>query len=844
MTSNQFMIGPIKDGVRKDIKPFAIPEDAFETLINAYQFRGRVVRKPGYTSLNPEISLTSRLSPDGITFPGNPVMGLRTREQFAIGQQQLIAFDTTASYTWNGTNFITLASTMPVTWNGSNSQFFWSTNYSGGFWATNSNPGLNGVNVLTVSNTNPAVVTTTIPHGFSNNQFVTMIDVLGYAPLATSTPIFNGQVFQIAAVTPTTFELVGLNGTLYSGFSSNGIALNSQVAISGQDGIRYYAQTTVGNTWVNYNPPIDPFTALAGALLIFPYRGYLVFLNTYEGNDTGVLNYPNRARWTAQGTPYYSQPAPISPNIQGTDPLTARDDVFGRGGAIDASTSETIVGAGFIRDILVVYFERSTWRLRYTNNSQDPFAWERINVEFGADCTFSTITFDKGLMAIGNRGIVLSDANDVVRFDEKIPDDVFDIRQANEGFQRVYGIRTFEKRLCFWTYPSVSNKDGIFPDKILVFNYDTKNWSYFDDCFTCFGYFYPTQVAETWADMTTAWQDINYSWDSGLGSLGNETIIAGNQQGYVFSLNQTGAENSPSLSISDITSGVVTSTNHNLPNGSWIKLTGVTGTTSADGVSLNNRYFKVAGANSTSTPNTFKLTEFKPIEASPASPLSTELSYTYSIDYAPIIPTSVVIWIGTDKYTDNNGILSGPNGLGIIDYTTGSIALTFVIPYTNTPVNIYVVAFDDEQSINPVDTITAYTGGGEITKVSNFLMETKYFNFFQDDKRARLSKIDFYTNQTGSGQFTCKVLADSSDLTANTPLPDNLQSNIVLTTESPYQFGSGEQTMYRLFADVLGQSLQFQLTMQDRQMGVQSINSASVEILAMIMTMKRGGRIV
>ena len=848
MTSNQFLIGPVKDGVRKDIKPFAIPEDAFETLLNAFQFRGRVIRKPGYISLSPKILSTSRLSPDGITFPGNPVMGLRTRELFALNLQQLIAFDTTSSYTWNGTNFITLSSVMPVTWNGTNSQFFWTTNYAGGFWATNYVPGLNGINISNINNANPAQVTTVSNHGYTTGQFVTIVNVLGYAPISPSTPILNGQVFQIIVTGLNTFTLDGLNGALYGAYTSNGIALNSQVTITGQDGIRYYALTSVGNTWVNYNPPIDPFTALAGALLIFPYRGYLIFLNTYEGNDTGVLNYPNRARWISQGTPYYSQPAPISPNIQGVDPLTGRDDVFGRGGAEDASTSEAIIGAGFIRDILVVYFERSTWRLRYTNNSQFPFAWERINQEFGSDCTFSTIVFDKGLMGIGNRGIVISDANDVRRFDEKIPDDVFNIRQANNGFQRVNGIRTFEKRLCYWTYPSESNADGIFPDLVLVYNYDTQNWSYFDDCFTCFGYFYPSQVAETWADMIEPWQNTNYTWDSGTLNEGRETIIAGNQQGFVFALNIDGSVNSPSLSVSNIASGVVTSINHNLPNGSWVELTGVTGTTSTDGVSLNNRFFKIANPSEDANPDTFTLTQFKPIEAAPASPTSTELVYNYEIDFTPIIPTSVVIWIGSDEYTDGTGqgIIYNPSNVavGTIDYNSGDLEINFSVPYTDTPVNIYVVSYDPEQSINPVDTTGAYGGGGLITKISNFSMLTKYFNFFKDDKRARLSKIDFYTNQSDSGQFTVNVYSDSSEIEANKPLPDNLQSNVVLTTQSPYQFGSGDQTMFRLYADVVGQTLQLEMTLSDQQMAVDSINTATVEILAMILSMKRGGRII
>ncbi len=59
---NNFLIGTINDGLRKDLKPWATPEDSFDELTNAYQFRGRVVRRTGYTSLDPAISPTTQLS--------------------------------------------------------------------------------------------------------------------------------------------------------------------------------------------------------------------------------------------------------------------------------------------------------------------------------------------------------------------------------------------------------------------------------------------------------------------------------------------------------------------------------------------------------------------------------------------------------------------------------------------------------------------------------------------------------------------------------------------------------------------------------------------------------------
>lgn len=844
MTSHNFMIGPIKEGLRKDLKPYAIPEDSFETLTNAYQFRGRIVRRSGYTTLG-------RLSPNGVTFPGNPVMGLRTREIVGIpaNTTQLVAFDTTTAYFFNGTVFNTLPSVMPVVWSGNNSQFFYTVNYAAAFWATNFVPGLNGWKVSLFAGSagvgNAATVNVT---SAGNNvqvgdhvYFINLSAVVAANDAILAIVTTAGNPFTVQATNLT----VGSTFAWTNGATATGLVLDSMQTIAGQDGIRYYAPTAIGNTWVNYNPPIDPNTVLAGALLIFPYRGYLVFLNTWEGNDLDVFNFPNRARWTQIGTPYYSDPVPNSPSPQTVDILAVRDDIFGRGGANDAPTSQTIVGAGFIRDILVVYFENSTWRLRFVNNTQNPFVWERVNIEFGSDCTFSAIPFDKGLMGIGTRGIVISDANDTIRFDEKIPDEIFKIRQANNGLERVYGIRTFESRLVYWTFPSVINPSGIFPDLVLVFNYDTKNWSFFDDCFTCFGYYYPGGTGKTWNDLTEPWQSYNdLTWDAGASQQGYENIIAGNQQGYVLQLEQTDGANGNSLFISNLTGNVVTSPNNNLPDGSWITLSGITGITFSDGVSLNGRNFKVSNPNLNA--NDFILNEFDPI----LGPNASGSIFNYTIGYLPLLAGSIQINIGSLVYTDkdSDGLLyeaSSPLvSSGSVDYNIGTVIINFSSPIASIPVFIRVVSLDPTQTIDPITTTGTYTGGGEIAKISNFDLQTKIFNFFNDDKRARLSKIDFYVNNTQNGQFTCNIFPDSSDVIANKPLPDNLQSNVVLTSVNPYQFGEGDQAIYRLYANVVAQTIQMQFTLSDAQMSVNSINSSDFEIVALMVTMRRGGRLV
>lgn len=802
------------------------------------------------------LSLTFSVNPGGnvvISFSyayGLPVMGLRTRNLFELNEQDTIAFDTVYSYRYSNASeqFVPLLSVMPTIWSGTNSDFFFTTNYAGAFWATNFKPGLHGAEISNITQAANGVVTTGSNHGFATGQTVAMINVSGMVEI-------NGLSSVITVISPTTFSLDDINTTTFTAYTGNGIALNSYVSVVGEDGIRYYGDLTNGLGWANYNPPIDANNALAGALLIFPYRGYLVFLNTWEGNEDNVFNYGQRARWTQIGTPYYSEPVPDTPNLQTVDILTARDDLFGRGGANDAPTQEVIVGAYFIKDILVVRFEISTWRLRFVNNAQNPFVWERINIELGSTSTFSSIVFDKGGMDVSERGISIANPSDVVRIDEKIPDQAFKIRVKNDGFKRVYGIRTFRTKLNFWTIPDSSNTSGIYPDHVLVYNYETQTWATFDDCYTCFGYFYAFDDT-TWADLTEAWSTYDQmTWGGGEIDARSEAVIAGNQQGFVFSIEANrvdsqpsqNAQNGVSLMIDAIANGppsTFTSADNNLPDGSWIILSGIAGTTDINGVSLNGRSFKVI--NPGGNANAFTLQEFDPYAAGNASGAS--FNFTLSSPYIPIFPGSVNIYVGSLHFTDNSldgVLLSGTASTGTINYETGAISLTFSpVLGAPTPVYIYLVSKNPDQELSNVETTGTYTGGGYISKTSNIDIQTKVFNFLPQDKRSRLSKIDFYVDTTTSGEFIANVFADSSKSSVNRPLGDNPRSNVVKTTRNPYQFGNGDETIYRLFCDCIAQTIQVQGTLSDQQMAVPVIANSNIEILAMNFNLRPGGRLV
>lgn len=357
------------------------------------------------------------------------------------------------------------------------------------------------------------------------------------------------------------------------------------------DGIRWYDGSGSGQGWSNFNPPITSSTFLNGGLIILPYKGRLLVLNTLEGPDLAqTTRFPQRCRFSQVGTPYYDN----APSGTGTDASAWRSDVVGKGGFIDAPTAEEIVSAEFIKDTLVVYFERSTWQLVYTANETFPFFWQKINTELGAESTFSKIPFDRGILSIGNYGITTCDSVNIARIDQKIPDEVFQIQNRNNGTKRVHGIRDYNAQLAYWTYPILSDEDNesppyelTYPNQVLIYNYLDGSWAEFDDCFTCFGYFQKFSDI-TWAQLNSTWESTQFSWNSQVQQARYPDVIAGNQRGFVviFSQLQQLGQNCPSIPISNITTANHTLyvPNHNFVPNQYVLITSATGTSGINGV--------------------------------------------------------------------------------------------------------------------------------------------------------------------------------------------------------------------------------------------------------------------
>ncbi len=566
-------------------------------------------------SFSPPLGAPTGVVANYSTINSLPVMGLRTRELTVINEEQLVAFDTTKANTFNANavvpQFIDVSfyksTSLAFSWMGSDAQLFWSTNYQNAFFATNDNAGIQAFVITNISAAASAIITFTGGDVFVNGDIIAITNVI---QPSTDTFFINGLT---GTVTAHGAGSVTVNINTSAGFTyTSGGLIHSLTRTQNGDGIRWYD----GTGWVNFQPPLNATTTgtnvsiLQTAQILLPYKGRMIALNTIEGTIAGTAtNFSQRARYSQIGTVYYNNLLP-SGFTGGSNTDAWRDDIVGRGGFIDAPTSEQIVSAEFIKDTLVVFFERSTFQLRYTGDPTIPFIWEKINTELGAESTFSIVPFDRGIYGIGNYGIITCDSVNVARIDQIIPDEVFNIHNSNNGVKRVYGIRDYFKQLVYWTFPNdfIFTDDATttkFPTRVLILNYLDGSYSFFNDSLTCFGAFQTFRDIR-WKDLPIAWQSYSNQWNGGAQNQDFPIIVAGNQQGYVFIYNQDSNPviNDPSLAITGATQTIpcsLTVKNHNLQVGQFFQITAVNGMTqlNSNPNSLNGIYqvLKVIDAN-------------------------------------------------------------------------------------------------------------------------------------------------------------------------------------------------------------------------------------------------------
>lgn len=582
MAKDRFLIAPIKEGLRTDLKPWLLPESAFQRLENAYMYEGRIRKRfgssytgTGWTDENTQ-ALFSRLrialtggAGVGTTDGGGAATGTVPGSVFGAGQMFSIGDEIfTVNQTGTPAVMLTTGAATTHTFNTTTGAYsFNGADPTTQIYFYPAEPVMGLVNFEQDLLTNrPAIAfDTQFAYQYSGGSWSRI------GPTAGSQ--FNGNDAQFFKAT----NWRGANTQDNILFVSN---YNASVPAAATDDPMWYYNGTGITGWTQFQPIfIVGANFVRSAKIILPFKDRLILLNTVENDGGGGLGtntrHANRCRFSHNGSPLAAS-AYYEPNQAGAT----------GGGWIDAPTKEEIVGAEFIKDRLVVYFEKSTWELAYTANALQPFVWQKINTELGSESTFSLVPFDKAVLGIGVTGIHACNGANVERIDNQIPQQVFEIRNDNEGPIRVAGIRDYFTETVYWTFPAANSGAYAqsYPNGVLVYNYKDGTWSINADSITAFGEF-EQQTGTTWASTTLTWLESNFTWNSGTSQPSFRQIIAGNQQGFVFKLETDVSRNESVLQITDITAGVGNSVllaiiEHNLNTGEFIKLStcqGVTG---------------------------------------------------------------------------------------------------------------------------------------------------------------------------------------------------------------------------------------------------------------------------
>lgn len=221
------------------------------------------------------------------------------------------------------------------------------------------------------------------------------------------------------------------------------------------------------------------------------------------------------------------------------DPTTWRVDIAGQGGFLAAPTGDIIQSAEFIRDVLVVFFSKSTWIFRYTGDTTAPFRWDKISDTKSINSPYGSVAYDERVTAIGNTGFIATDGVNVQRYDTSIID-YYETNFSEQYFSQAFAQR-YDNLNQSWTL-YVSNENP-FPvvgpapgsDSALIYNFLENSWATytFSDPLTCLGIFY-NPTGDTWASTAQSWESTQEAWNAYTNQKQAPILLAGDTTGNVY----------------------------------------------------------------------------------------------------------------------------------------------------------------------------------------------------------------------------------------------------------------------------------------------------------------------
>jgi hypothetical protein len=298
------------------------------------------------------------------------------------------------------------------------------------------------------------------------------------------------------------------------------------------------------------------FNGVVTTLDIKVYKNRLLFLRpkvfTYATTDHTLA--PN-------GTIVEGQVIRFSSEFYtfGTNTLIPFDfvaDISGHGGVADAPTPDWIIAGEFLRDAIVVFFQKTTWLFRFTGSAFSPFRWDQINSSRNSNAPYGSLDYDGTATSMGTKGLIQCDGVNVSRYDETIIDQYTDI--DNDNFIQCNAVRDDILNQSWMIYPSVErNIENRFSDKAIIYNFLENNFATYEINLSTLG------IENTYQDITWAsfapgsgvwtqgktWQQANFNWNKFTAQNLAPQVFAGDQNGFVYIMNVTETDNGGHIDV-------------------------------------------------------------------------------------------------------------------------------------------------------------------------------------------------------------------------------------------------------------------------------------------------------
>lgn len=398
----------------------------------------------------------------------------------------------------------------------------------------------------------PSLKDTIVDNGFGSLSSTTgnVISATSFVNYATGDFIIN---FTVApAATDRLNSAVGLYGPLFTGGISNFFSLVNYLYYAfftnNKDLIMYYDGVKV--RFLNTNLSAKLITSSAG----FPTNLDInTCLHVTVNQQRLLLIYPSLSNipkvdiyWSTAGNPL----------------------VFTNNEHLPAPTSQPIRTFSFVNTDMVVRFANSERIFRYTSDAFSPFRWDSTNNLWACDASYSAINYDSWFSSVGRPAIVGSDAVNVKRVDEIIPDFTDPTRLAQQtpvpfmsqnSIGQCYGERFDDIKegwLCYNSGPQ--DQLGITAsDNVLAFNYLDETYATYSFPLSCLG-LGSLFNGITWGTDFTLWGNASNTWGSYEAQNNALIDLAGDQFDTVYQLNDGNTCTDTSGSIVPVLMSVIT----------------------------------------------------------------------------------------------------------------------------------------------------------------------------------------------------------------------------------------------------------------------------------------------